>query len=591
MAHPSVEPPYGGPTAKPIIRRSLSRWQDAARRAASMQSIPESCTDLGRVLGRIPSLPNKIHPDAEWIEGYSTWKNCDTSCCLGTKRERDRTIDLRKSHPTTCKLSASQSFREWDGSPNNGIALLVAGWAYIPSASLAERQGLPMEYCKPEPSDSSHPAGPIKLHLEYAKVQERTWWRAVVAQGVGWFLAANLEEVSPWALSMSDLGVDIVGQVDFEQPPPTARQAATYLARFCHAFSLGNQSSAALAAALSIPLHATMIAWAPVTIELPAPSFALPAINTRRRTVPPDFQLLGYYMTLSLSTWALGPSLWSVFWEPDVPCDLAGAWTAPIATVLQPAIEEEDLELVAKIFSSTRVAPLWLGVALCGRGGIVESILSFLTKLHDYPFSRPDIDAAAWTGIPQSFLDAQRTQPSSRGTVTRADVWRLRHDCHAEYQSNAFSYTPAFGWPPFGRMRVEDVELEIRHHLDCSHNWIYMHWTWLPSHERDRGFSPESIQACRGGPEGNGSADEDPAEEESTRDLHDSPVVHHVSRTATESVFWWCCEQVERGFGGTIVPWRRGPDVALESAESPAKASNPAILKWLQDVQIQRSSA
>lgn len=99
----------------------------------------------------------------------------------------------------------------------------MAGWAYILSASLAERQGLPMEYCKPEPSDSSHSAGPTKLHLEYAKVQQRTWWRAVVAQGVGWLLAANLDEVSPWALSMSNLGVDIVGAVDFEQPPPIVR--------------------------------------------------------------------------------------------------------------------------------------------------------------------------------------------------------------------------------------------------------------------------------------------------------------------------------------------------------------------------------
>jgi hypothetical protein len=254
-----------------------------------------------------------------------------------------------------------------------------------------------------------------------------------------------------------------------------------------------------------------------------------------------------------------------------VPCNLAGAWTAPIATVLQPAIKDEDLELVAKFFSSTRLAPLWLGIALCGSGGFVGSILSYLTKLHDYPFSRPYIDAAAWTGIPQSFLDAHRTQPSSHGTVTRADVWRLRHDCHGEYQGDAFSYTPAFGWPPFGRMRVEDVELEIRHHLDCSHNWEYMHWTWLPSQERDRGLSPQGVQACRGGPEGNGSADEEPPEEQSSSDLHDSPVVHYVSRTATESIFWWCCEQVERRFGGTIVPWRRGLMSCWRALREPQK--------------------
>ncbi len=41
---------------------------------------------------------------------------------------------------------------------------------------------------------------------------------------------------------------------------------------------------------------------------------------------------------------------------------------------------------------------LWLGVALCGRRAIIKSILPSLAELRDYPYFRPDLDAAAWTG-------------------------------------------------------------------------------------------------------------------------------------------------------------------------------------------------
>lgn len=175
----------------------------------------------------------------------------------------NRRICLRKKHPTICKLSASDNFRQWPGCSNNGICLLVAGWAYVLSASLGERQGISMEYGKP----LSSPASPIRLDLHYATSREIRWWRSLVSKGVGWSLGGA--QVSPWALSIEDLGVEIEGGTDVEHPPPTAQQAAVYLARFCHAFDLDNQSSTSLATALSIPLHATTN-WSAVTIELPA---------------------------------------------------------------------------------------------------------------------------------------------------------------------------------------------------------------------------------------------------------------------------------------------------------------------------------
>jgi len=53
-------------------------------------------------------------------------------------------MSLRSKHPVRCILSTSSSFSVWNGTPNNGIPILVLAWAYILNASLAERQGLRM---------------------------------------------------------------------------------------------------------------------------------------------------------------------------------------------------------------------------------------------------------------------------------------------------------------------------------------------------------------------------------------------------------------------------------------------------------------
>lgn len=153
--------------------------------------------------------------------------------------------------------------------------------------------------------------------------------------------------------------------------------------------------------------------WAGHTYSVPASS-----------NYPTDFQLIDHLMTLSLCPWALGPSLWNIFWEPSVPCQFAGAWTGPIVSVLEPIIQADDLELLAKVLSFSKLAPLWLGVALCGPKTVVSSIVSSLRELHDYPYTLPNLDAAAWTGTRQSFMDAPQSgltlgPPES---VSRADV-------------------------------------------------------------------------------------------------------------------------------------------------------------------------
>lgn len=354
---------YSGPEADLILSRSASQWQAALGAAESIQGIPPASLNLERVLSRTPSLPENIPSDANSIEGYSTWRNTDASCCLA-KTERVLRVALRKRHLTTCSISSSHNFLDWEGRPNNGIALLVLGWAYILSASLAERQNLSITYDPVLDSPSS-----LEIDLDYALPQELAWWKAIASCGVGWSIADG--QVSPWAVRVEDIGLCILARgADGYQRPPTAGEAACYLARLCYAYDLGSQCSAALAAALTLPLHASTAPLKPTAIELPRSSFPARVTSPGQldyQDFPAEFSHLGYYMSLSLCPWIFGPALWSVFWEPEVPCNFAGAWLGPITSILDPIISDDNLELLAKILSFTTVAPLWLGVTLCGR--------------------------------------------------------------------------------------------------------------------------------------------------------------------------------------------------------------------------------
>lgn len=568
---------YHSPETKSILSRSYSRWQAALRLAKSTPGFPESSFKLEGLLSRVPSLPDDIPSESTWMEGYSTWTNSDLSCPLASKTEKTRRFNLRIQHPVMCTISPSHNFRVWEGKANNGIALLILGWAYILSASLAERQRLCLRYASSLDSLDG-PSGSVEINLDYASTQELKWWKAIAARGTGWTIPGD--RPAPWTVRVGNLDVNIVGDIGdidvIHAPPPTASQAASYLERLCIAFDLGSQCSAALAAALSLPLHRSTAPLKSATIELPRPSLLTRVVSPDQGQCPTDFKLLRYYITLSLVPNYFGSALWSIFWEPDVPCNSAGAWLGPIGDVLRPILQDNNLELLAKVLSFTNVAPLWLGISLCGRGAIINSIMPFLDRLLSYPHSQPSLDVAAWTSIPQSFMDIQTPGPYFQdGRVSRANIWRLRHDCHLNYADDSFSTTPLYGWPPFGTMRVKDVELELLDHLNCSHQWEYSHWTWFPGAIRDIGFSDNrglfphwsqpplgvEIQACEN---------------------QKSKVNYTASRVATEKVFWWCCSQVEKGFGGSLVPFFTSDSTSqLYSSASNHPIDRDAIRKWI----------
>jgi hypothetical protein len=291
----SVDSLCRGPDADGVLQRSARKWRGALERSQPLTHFPPSALNLKGALSRVPALPEQIPKDCDAIDGYSCWTNTGSSCPLRSKTERSRWITLRKRHCATCTLTEGGSFSTWEGNVNNGIALLVLGWAYVLSASLAEKQGLEMQYQKP-PSNSASP-GRLEIELPYATAQERTWWKAVLMPGMGWSISDG--RITPWFVSMGDCQLEILGPT-VDSSPPSADQAALYLGRFCDAFDLGGQISASLAAALTLRLHSSRNVFKPAVITLPAPTLASSRLPITSNC-PADFKLIDHLMTLSLA--------------------------------------------------------------------------------------------------------------------------------------------------------------------------------------------------------------------------------------------------------------------------------------------------
>ncbi|KAI8648899.1 hypothetical protein NCS56_01506300 [Fusarium sp. Ph1] len=160
-------------------------------------------------------------------------------------------------------------------------------------------------------------------------------------------------------------------------------------------------------------------------------------------------------------------------------------WAIAYTGNVKPLVDGGELEMLSHILALRRpnVAPLWYGIAACGQTRTIVAIVPFLQSLYTPVPSRPIPEVAAWIGSPQSFMDLRESGPylQAGDQVSRADVWRLRHECwDAEPEGAPFRNPPMCPWPPFGFMKVDELELPVRLHMSCDrHQWVYLRWTWL----------------------------------------------------------------------------------------------------------------
>ncbi|KMU84100.1 hypothetical protein CIHG_01886 [Coccidioides immitis H538.4] len=87
-----------------------------------------------------------------------------------------------------------------------------------------------------------------------------------------------------------------------------------------------------------------------------------------------------------------------------------------------------------------------------------------------------ELHAASWCGVTQSFLQEPVSQPPmNNGALLRSDECRLLYLTQAERHSR----WPVSPWMPFGTTALEDAEIEVRLHAQCTgHGLQYAGWHW-----------------------------------------------------------------------------------------------------------------
>ncbi|KAL2016378.1 hypothetical protein VTK56DRAFT_3800 [Thermocarpiscus australiensis] len=141
-------------------------------------------------------------------------------------------------------------------------------------------------------------------------------------------------------------------------------------------------------------------------------------------------------MALSMHPASVGFIIWSIFWQPNIPCNLVSPWLSSILSVIKPILDSGDLHKLSKVFAlrRPRVALRWLGIFLLGDVAIIDRITRYLSTLEErWGFGStalPDPSVVAWTGSPQSFLDDDSACPyqDPEEPVSTADLLRHRYN-------------------------------------------------------------------------------------------------------------------------------------------------------------------
>jgi hypothetical protein len=470
---------------------SRELWQGLVTAARSI-SLGRNTIDLASLAKFGPKMPDDMEGTTE-LSGSASWEITEEpqstnphrrNVTHGPRKGLKRRWDLMKLQPTSCEISERNSFKFSD-SDSNGLAFMFLAWSYILCVFLLEEQRIPVVYEDAVvPSGDETPTGnEFIVELGDASDEECRWWSALLSPGQGWKATHSGHPV--WAVSFTgNVKFTILNQRNASQPSedikaPTSKEAAEFLSRFVSMYNLESQAVLGLAMALTIPLHENMSS----IIQIPEPRLVKSSVVSQTSVIDKELRNLSYYMVLSSNPAFVASALWSVFWEPEVDCNLATPWCDPIIDVIQPLIDSQELEMLGHVLAlrRPRVAALWYGLLACGTTETVLAIVPYLKTLHTPVPAKLMPEVAVWTDTPQSFMDLTGSGPYLEGDqISRADVWRLRHECWNAWKDGVhFRHLPTTPFQPFGSIDGEEVEAMVRTHLECSrHQWTYAGFTW-----------------------------------------------------------------------------------------------------------------
>lgn len=372
--------------------------------------------------------------------------------------------------------------------------ILFLAWAYILSARWAELipEAQAPTYDKTELStaadglteSSGSRAHSVVVDVGDVDQDAARWWAAILSSGSGWtaFIRNGKGDVlhSPWSIRLpTNTSFVLSARQAFlpsynDSPSPSSVAAARYLSEYCRLHAISEQSEAALAAALMIPVAKFDGARIGLPLPLPRSRCGNSAPPRHQQDFPPwgeAYQPLDRLLTLSCNPRGVKALLSSIFYEPDIDCNVCGAWLQGTFAFLD---SEQARDPMMRLRTFMKRDPglefLWIGAFLTGTDArCIDNARAAWWKL--------DLSSAAWTRTHVSFIQSSVPKPSPVCTsISRA------HECRLMYLAHASNHVdpPIFPFGPFGHTAMEDTDLDVRQHTRCQvgHGLRYGGFTW-----------------------------------------------------------------------------------------------------------------
>ena len=260
------------------------------------------------------------------------------------------------------------------------------------------------------------------------------------------------------------------------ESPPNSSLAFNSLVGFCRSEGIAKECiSAALSVVLMLPEHDTN------TLKLP-PLIRPKHLDATRgfREIYYDklFGCLNSCITLSCNPEGIYSLLCSGFFDPKVPCNLAGAYLLGINDALEPVKNDPKTLAHLMVRQSPKISPLWLAAIWSGRASkILASATGGLPPIN-FP-------VASWTGTQQSFIQIGYPSVGDQAdTIPRACEYSV---IYFVKPNPGIPFTPS---PPFGEAPIWNISLEVNAHLRHDHKplesrtyWILENSEQLPAQE------------------------------------------------------------------------------------------------------------
>lgn len=491
---PSVE------AFKAMYDRGYQTWAALWEIAAAHNQLQYQLSSLYSAFPNHPCFPESLKVDSSFsntatVSGRTTWRASRGPCDLPSFQE-EMVLHVASNCPTTIVFNSgphsTTSFLDHIAKESTHIPILMLAWAYILSARWAELiAGADISYYDCHQAQPFSDNGPHELEdddnsvvVDIGNVDDAAakWWTAVLAADGGWDASIRSDTgvllCSPWSIrtqpgSKFTISANIQSCSAMNNLRPASFSTAVrYLSEYCHLHDVAKQSQAALAAALLIPVAK----FDSRRIKLPVSRLKR---NPRPRQEKPQAlpswdmepQQLDRLLMLSCNARGVKALLNSIFFEPDVACNICGAWLQGSFAFLD-SEQARDPRILLRTFMERDpgLGFLWLGAFITGAE---ERCLQEART----GWWKVDISAAAWTGTLASFIQEPIMKaPPDAQEMSRADECRLTYLCHEP----GHAVPLLFPFPPFGHTAMEDTDLDVRRHSRCSaaHGLEYSSFTW-----------------------------------------------------------------------------------------------------------------